>query len=168
MTVEDGTGLTDSDSYVTTDYADSYLAGRNTAWAALTAANKEIALQIATEYIDNIFRWKGIKSTATQALNFPRARLFDNDGYEISGIPVRLKQAVCLAASVYINGDTLFQEQEEKGDVASESVSGAVSVSYVQGSKKTDQTLYDSVNMKLRGLYIDSNKPSIVESRIER
>jgi hypothetical protein len=73
LTVEDGTGLADADSYLSEANADSYHSARgNTTWAAATSPNKEIALRLATEYIDQRFTFKGVKKTTTQSLQWPR------------------------------------------------------------------------------------------------
>ena len=50
MVVEDGTGLSNADSFVSVAYADTYFSTRGvSAWASLT--NKEALLIKATDYI---------------------------------------------------------------------------------------------------------------------
>ena len=64
MTVEDGTGLVDSNSYVTVAFADSYLESMGVAaWGALQQSRKEVLLVKATDYVDNTYRWRGTKKT---------------------------------------------------------------------------------------------------------
>jgi hypothetical protein len=168
MTVEDGTGLSDADSYADAVFADNYLLYRNSLWAGKTEAEKNAALVIGTDYINNMFQWKGVKKTQEQALAFPREHLVDNDGYTVCGIPMKLKQAVCDAASACINGDTLFQTDDEKGAVVSESVSGAVSISYDVSKKKSGSTVYQTINKRLTGLFIDTDSQFICVSRIDK
>lgn len=166
MTVEDGTGKTDADSFCDLAYANTYLAARNSAWAGKTDTEKETALVVATEYINDLFQWKGTRSTADQSLSFPRINLTDNDGYAITGVPSKIKQSVCLAASEFINGESLFATDDENGAIVSESVSGAVSTTYDVTKKKEQATRFQAINEKLRGLYVDMNRQRIVTSRV--
>lgn len=99
--VEDGTGVSNANSYALVADADAYWADRgNTAWAALSNSNKQIALVKATDYIDNRFggRMIGTKATETQALEFPRIDtgndVWDYDTIEEEGvIPIALQRA---------------------------------------------------------------------------
>lgn len=170
MIVEDGTGLTDSNSYVSVVFADDYFSARGVSeWADLENEAKENALVRATDYIDNIFQWYGQKKTSEQALHFPRKNLFDYEGNEIAGIPNCLRQAVCDAAVLSSKGTELFQTSNANGDVVSETI-GELSFTY---SKKSNEavagaTLYDSINTKLRGLFKDTSKSCIVTGKVVR
>lgn len=170
MTVEDGTGLPNADSYVSVEFADSYFSARgNTAWGALTQTKKEQALIRATDFIDNIYQWCGKKLTAEQSLRFPRTNLKDYEGQDITGIPNCLKQAVCDAAQLSSSGTELFQTKNENGDVVSETIT-TLSFTYSKSDKSeqtTQTTLYDSINTKLRGLF---KEPSarVVSGKVAR
>jgi len=99
FTVDDGTGLTGSNSYVSVSDTDDYHAGRgNTAWTdgSITDASKEDALVRATDYVDKRFgpKYRGWRSSTTQALQWPRIDAEDDAGYLWTGIPTKLKQAV--------------------------------------------------------------------------
>jgi len=75
LTVEDGTGLVDAESFVSVANADTYHSNRgNTTWATLTTAQKEEDLRRATDYMEQVYRsrWAGIRKTTTQALSWPR------------------------------------------------------------------------------------------------
>lgn len=169
MIVEDGTGLTDADSYVSVVFADNYFSTRGVAsWASLTETQKEQSLIRATDYIDNIFQWCGKKATAEQSLRFPRANLKDYEGIEIVGVPTALKQAVCDVAIESSKGTELFEVAEQNGDVVSETIT-SLSFTYSKSERTTtSKTLYDSVNTKLRGLYVDSAKQHIQVGRMHR
>ena len=69
-----------ADSYVSIADADAYLAGRGAgaAWSTLATDDKEIALRLATEYIDGIFgsRFIGQRTASAQALAWPRKNVF--------------------------------------------------------------------------------------------
>lgn len=75
LVVEDGTGLSNANSYVSVENADAYFQLRaNDEWSTLEADAKVAALVSATQYID--LRWgpnlKGVRAFETQALEFPR------------------------------------------------------------------------------------------------
>lgn len=156
MVIENGDGLENADSYISTTDADTYFSARgNTKWTALSDANKEIFLIKATDYVDNVFKWKGKKKTQEQALNFPRVKLFDENGYEITGIPNVLKYAVCECANLVSTGVEMFATKESNGLVTSERI-GQLAFTYDVSKAVKDSTLYDSINLRLRGLYIES------------
>lgn len=123
--VEDGTGLTDANSYVEVDYADEYHSDRgNTAWTG-TDAVKQSALVKATDYIEQAYagRWIGDALTDDQSLSWPR---------DAEGVPDKLAQAVCLLALEALAGTSLNPTQgravkREKVDV--------IEVEYMDGAK---------------------------------
>ena len=170
MTVEDGTGLEDSDSYVSLDFADEYFSARGVSeWASLDDEKKEQSLVRAPDFIDGIFQWYGKREFESQALRFPRVGIRDYEGAEVSGIPLCLKQAVCEAALLASKGTELFQTQNENGDVVSENIT-SLSFTYSQDQRKevSSKTLYDSINARLRGLYRDSGRSRAVSGKVER
>lgn len=116
MVVEDGTGLSNADSFVSVAYADTYFTTRGvTAWASLT--NKEALLIKATDYIEAVYSesWKGVTLNDTQSLSFPR--IID----DATVYPDRLLKAVCELALKANDGDILVDVEqrtiEEKVDV---------------------------------------------------
>lgn len=75
LTVEDGSGLANADSYCSVADADTYLASRGiTSWANVSGPDKEIALRNATDYIEMRFahRFSGYKNSDEQLLSHPR------------------------------------------------------------------------------------------------
>lgn len=116
MVVEDGTGLSNADSFVSVAYADTYFTTRGvSAWASLT--NKEALLIKATDYIEAVYSesWKGVTLNDTQSLSFPR--IID----DATVYPDRLLKAVCELALKANSGDLLVDVEqrtiEEKIDV---------------------------------------------------
>jgi len=99
FTVEDGTGLSTSNAYISISTADDYHSGRgNSEWdkAANTDQLKQEAIVRATDYVEKRFgtRFRGKRSSKEQALSWPRMSAWDDDGYEFDDIPVKLTQAV--------------------------------------------------------------------------
>lgn len=91
LVVEDGTGLSNADSYIDVAFADAYFLKRGIAqWATLT--NKESLIIRSMDYIENNYSYKGEKLVSTQALQFPR--LIDGE----TVFPIALKNAVCELA----------------------------------------------------------------------
>lgn len=127
LLVEDGTGKTEADAYVTLAEFRSYCSNRAMRYEAEDYAI-EAAIRSATEWIDTQARYKGARLKATQMREFPRSGLSDWSGYEVTGVPSRVKWACCEAAYKALT-EPLYQDLDRGGMVTSESV-GAVSVSY--------------------------------------
>jgi len=125
--VEDGTGKTDANSYITEAAADQYVENTSgdAAWLAGSQADKEKALRLATQYIDNEYRgrWVGIRTNADQALAWPRSNAFDQDGYAIESdeMPQQLLDATVEMALVSFGGTELAPSIEEFGTIKKES-----------------------------------------------
>lgn len=102
LVVEDGTGKADANSYVSRTDADTLLSfhASQAKWAALSDADKEAALQRATEYLDLKFRWYGQALYQIQALQWPRTKYFDAKGFERTAglIPTELEKAAAYLA----------------------------------------------------------------------
>jgi hypothetical protein len=74
VTVEDGTGLADANSYASVIQADAYFATRprSTSWSPLTSDQKAQYLVHATRILDACCIWNGTALSDEQALAFPR------------------------------------------------------------------------------------------------
>lgn len=86
--VEDGTAKTDAVSLCSLEDANDYHAKRgNATWATLTSGLRQTLLVKATDYLQQVYRmrWKGVRVSATQALDFPR-NFMEREDYEASTI----------------------------------------------------------------------------------
>jgi len=99
LILEDGSVVTDSNSYVTVTEADDVLVedialGAAT-WNLLDEDNKEEFLIVATRFLEVRFRWYGLPTVAGQSLQWPRTKNFDDKGDLINPgtIPQQLKDA---------------------------------------------------------------------------
>jgi hypothetical protein len=147
--VEDGTGMDDAVSYVSTAAADQYHGRRgNTTWTALTCGQKKAALVKATAYMRQLYRmrWKGSLINSTQALDWPRQWVLIQDYepasingavvlggdyyYPSNAVPQEVKDAACEAALGSVSGDLLAEQGQA---VTSEQV-GPLKVEYAAGS----------------------------------
>ena len=136
LIVEDGTMVSEANSLVSLEYADSYHAyrGNGAQWTESDAESRKIALIRATDYICRHYRWKGIKSDSEQSLCWPREGMTDEDGaaVDISGIPERLKNGVCEGALRELSGP-LDPDQERGGRVRREKVD-VLEIEYSEGA----------------------------------
>ena len=164
LIVEDGTGKTDAQSYLSVAEADTYHTNHSasTSWSGALTAVKEKALRLATQYLDANYgyRWKGLRSNQTQALNWPRGYVEDNDGYAIDSddIPQVLKDA-CAEIALKSLTDTLLPDLENAAAIKSKSESiGPLSesVEYMGGMSQIKQyTLVDRILKPILGMSND-------------
>lgn len=91
LVIENGQGLSNSESYVDAAYVDAYFLKRgNTEWDLIT--NKESRIVLAMDYIENNYTYQGTKLISTQSLQFPRLICGE------TVYPIALKNAVCELA----------------------------------------------------------------------
>jgi len=142
LIVEDGTGRSDAESYISTIYARAYHAARgNVAWEALTVAEMEEALRKATDYMvsEYRFRWIGQRINTTQALDWPRYSIPDINN---STIPEEVKKACAEFALRSLSGPLLDDLSQA---VIAKSV-GPLSVTYDRNSSQRRRYLFiDSI-----------------------
>jgi len=132
--VDDGTGLSTSNAYVSVAEADAYFTESTTLWGGTNLA-KERAIVRATRAIDlmGVNKFLGTKLVETQALAWPRDGAYDRDGIELTGLPVYLKRAVFEAALQELVEENATMPNTSQ-QVVMERVEGAVQVSYSEGS----------------------------------
>ena len=153
IVAEDGSGLADSNSYVTAVEALTYWSNRlNTSWAAASADTQASALIVATQYLDARYTYKGVPLTTTQALLWPR-QAQSVDYYTPLGIEVsiydtpttdslytwpvqRLKDATYEVALRALSG-ALYTDQDSK-IITSEKV-GSLQINYSPNSRNGGQ-----------------------------
>lgn len=116
LTVEDGTGLSTANAYISRSFADTYHRDRgNTAWTG-GASDKEQAIIRATEWIDRTFDFQGARvnvgdpdasSIPPQALAWPREGVWHSDGIFVAedAVPVEVQRATAEAALVALGVD---------------------------------------------------------------
>lgn len=164
LTVEDGTGLSNSDSYISVAEATGYHSNRgNVKWTYGGSDTQEVALRVATESVDMIYgdKYLGEVWKRDQALLFPRSTFYDNHGRSVSSetIPQVLKDAVAEAALLFIEKEVeepgsgrsaLIQNPDPSANVKSysEDYAGAFSESYTYFSPVSTSKLR-VVGMKL-------------------
>ena len=124
LIVEDGTGLSTAESYISVADADTYHSNRgNTDWAALTTAEKERLLRISTDYMVAVYRlrWDGYRYVNTQALDWPRIYVPVRDICSVNAfpqyvdndiVPTQVKNA-CAEFALKAKSETLLEDQTQ-------------------------------------------------------
>lgn len=126
LIVEDGSGKSDAESFISVENASAYHTARgNAAWAALANDTvREQCLRKATDYMEQVYRsrWQGYRVTEEQALSWPRSDVYV-DGYAIASdiVPAQVANAcaeLALRASAVDLAPDLDQRiKREKIDV---------------------------------------------------
>lgn len=151
LIVEDGSGKSNAESYISVADATAYHATRgNAAWAGLASdAVREQLLRKATDYMESAYgqRWKGDRSTTVQALSWPRVNVYMNGSY-IAGnvVPVAVQRA---CAELALRASSVDLAPDLGAQVQAETV-GPISTTYAQGARQ--QTKYQAVDSLLSGL----------------
>jgi len=126
LIVEDGTGRSDAESYISVADADTYHTKftASAAWAGAGTADKETALRQATQYLDDEYRgrWKGYPVDDEQALAWPRLDVEDENGYVVDSdaVPEQVQRAAAeMALRALSSGPNLLPDIVERGTVKS-------------------------------------------------
>ena len=136
--IEDGTNKTDATSYVTVADFRQYWENRGVDYATYADSQCQVALNKATQYIDNLYLYQGQKETVTQSLEFPRDCLYDRNYIDQSStIPDRLQYAVCECAGFAIEGNSF---DPANANVRSKSM-GKLSVTYDKVNAKNPKLI---------------------------
>lgn len=96
--VEDGTGLPDANAYISVMFFKDHHADRGRNVTSLGDAQIQVIIVRATDYLDKRFgrRFRGVRTSKDQALEWPRLDAFDNDDFSIDGeddVPRQLQKA---------------------------------------------------------------------------
>jgi hypothetical protein len=154
---EDGSGKADANSYADVADGDSYYDGHlyASAWTGASADKKATALVMATRLIDSQFQFNGSRTSATQALQWPRAECPDPDKglvtlsallpilsnfVDYDTVPAAVVQAACEMARELLIADrtaappgegiSTTQTSQASHDGTGAGTSGMTSVSY--------------------------------------
>ena len=149
LIIEDGSGLTNAESYIDLAYLTDYANKRNIDITGITEAN----IIKAMDYFESAYQFKGTKLKETQALTFPR--YINNEVV----YPVRIKNAVCELAikskSNELLADTERATKREKV--------GDIEIEYSEYSK--DEISYNFVyNLIMPWLLNSGSSASIVRT----
>jgi hypothetical protein len=102
VVVEDGSGVANANSYVTTAEIDAWVLTNphDSTWAALAAAAKNGYAVMSCRVLNEQMNWDGWQTDDSQALDLPRSGMVDKNGNSIDNdeIPTEVKNAQCQLA----------------------------------------------------------------------
>ena len=149
FTVEDGTGLSNANSYLSVADADTYHSDLNqTGWTG-TDSVKEAALRKATTYIDNNYSFDGSIVKTTQSLAWPRSSVTDPEGRDLSNkVPTQIKNAVAELALLALT-ENLVKDVDKSNYVKKEKI-GEIEIEYKDSSPSTK--LFAAANVHLASI----------------
>jgi len=165
LVVEDGTGLSNAESYASVAFAAAYHASRgNSTWDDVD--DPEVALRKATDYMEATYRlkWKGYKKVVTQALSWPRTYVDQPDwqgyaGYvDSDSVPTLIAQVCCELALRTVSGDELIPDLSPE-DFAKRVKVGSLEVEYAEGG--VNSKVYPFVQRKLAPYLQNSGRTMI-------
>ena len=127
LVIEDGSGVTGANSYVTISEVDDYCEAMNyTSWESATDAEKSSAIYRSMQFFESL-KYLGVKTDYTNPLEFPRQYIYLDTGDEWPDdeIPQKLKNAVCEGAyleysssgSLFVSGGDVKRVKRKKIDV---------------------------------------------------
>ena len=153
LIIENGEGLSNSETYSGTDFIDAYFLKRGiTEWATLT--NKEALEVRGMDFLENNYTYLGTKLVSTQSLSFPR--LINGE----TVYPTSLKSAVCELALKANSGDLL----QDTGKTTIREKVGTLEVEY--DPNQDDLTSYNYVNKLLAPYLVSTSSFSYSISRV--
>lgn len=159
LIIEDGTGVTNSNTYVTdveyTDYATS-----RGLTVGLDATAREQELIMANDFLES-FRadYQGVKTSGANSLQFPRNGVYIDGVLNAStNIPIELKRAQMEAAAFESSSQLTTNTPDQ--NVQSETVD-VISISYYNGGKAISGK-YERVNNWLEPLLKNKGAVSLV------
>jgi len=157
LVTEDGTGKANADAYISLADFKTYCTNRVLRWEDYEDFQIEAAIRLATGWIDTQARYKGARLSAAQALEFPRADLTDWSNHDITGVPLRVKQA-CSELAFRSLSEPLYQDLDRGGRIVSESI-GSISVTYAADAPAGKLWTFAT---RLLEQYVRSSEPSTV------
>ena len=135
--IETGDGLADAESYASVAAADARCASLGmTGWAALTEADKEIALRRATLFMATYrTRWAGRRVHQRQALDWPRYNVVV-DGFTVpsTAVPLDVVNA-CIDLAVRAgSGEDLLPDLDTGSNTIKKDKTGPLETEYFQNT----------------------------------
>jgi hypothetical protein len=131
LIVEDGTGLSTAESYISVAAFKAYCDARGLTYGSDDTAIEQ-ALRRATTWIDARYgaRFRGFRITINQALVFPMSGLLDRAGYGVSYVPRQIAAATAEAAVREIAAPGSLSPDVTPGEVVKSMKAGSVQIEY--------------------------------------
>ena len=118
IVVEDGTGLSNANSYISLADADAYFTNRlgASAWYVASQEVKAQGLITASRLLDQEVIWRGDLAVTTSALRWPRNYVYNGEGVLLDNdsVPTAVKNATCELA-LWLMAEDRFVERSGIG-----------------------------------------------------
>src|SRR5882672_4506976 len=152
LIVEDGSGLSNADSYVSAADCNTYAVNMGLAFSLSDAAAADAALRRATQFIDNRYRfrfagyrlkWRG--RVDAQALEWPRYGATDVWGYFIgpNTMPVELIKGTCEGAVRELAKPGILMPDLKRGGAVKRYKADTVEIEY--GDNASPSTVFETI-----------------------
>jgi hypothetical protein len=141
----------------------SYWAARNVDQSNLDAEVIEAAVINAMDYVENRFRFKGMRTVPeTQALSWPRCRVYTREGIAVdpASVPLKVRSAVCEYASRALTAALAPDPTLDSNITARMEIIGPITeqVSYAGGANRIVLKEYPAADMLLAD-YVTGEDP---------
>ncbi len=157
--VEDGSGLPNSNAYVSVAAFREYHTDRGVDLSAYTDAQLQVAIIKATDFLEDRYRYIGQIRLSTQALEWPRINAFYRDGRVASLVPVEITRATLILGQIALTEDLfilptvstngqLVKRERVRVDVIEEAIE------YQEGGIVQTQREFPQVESLLQGLIV--------------
>jgi len=114
--VQDDTGtVSGANAYITEAEFLQYWENHGVDYSAKTSDELQVAIIRGTEYVDQRFRYQGVKLTEGQSTEWPRDDVTDCRGDYVDGVPQEVKDATAEYAGRYLDNGSL-QDDNTDGD----------------------------------------------------
>jgi hypothetical protein len=155
IVVEDGTGLSTSNAYVSVDDCSTYCTARGLTFGTSPTTTGEAAIIRASAAIDALYRsrFPGYKRNGRdQAMEWPRSAAYDNAGELVPDdeVPIEIVQATCEAAVRELADPGAMMPDLERGGGVRRLKAGSVEIEY--GANAANQTTFTAIGNLLSGL----------------
>ncbi len=141
LIVEDGSGMTNADAFISVAYADTYHAAMgNTTWTGAEPL-KEGAIRRATAFLSNSYEWQGYKRQGRpQALAWPRVDVVDCEGWgvDFASIPVEIQKATAEVALRELVSPGSMNPDFTQSEMVKREKIGQIEVEYLNSSTNAD------------------------------
>lgn len=163
-----------SDFYGTATGFQTYHLARGRNVAAYATNNVNVALLVASEWLDGSFgyRWPGYKvgDRAQQTRDWPRSWVQDREGYPVSAefVPTEIENATYEAALRHLQNETVLQADFTPNRYKRVSIEGSVSAEYLSLSAQEVQKQFPIIGQILAPLLEGNGGVSSISSGIVR
>lgn len=155
LIVEDGTGLSTADSYISLADTESYMSilPDTTAWDALSDPDKEDYIKWATRTLDAKSTYNGTKVYETASLRWPRSGVKDKDGYLVADdiVPLPISDSTAELVRMLLTQADLTSENSV--DYLKKVVADVVEVEYQNNTSQSKVTEYINAIMSPLGWF---------------